>query len=531
MYELSVVIPSKNEEFIGLTIKSLLDNTSDKTEIIAVLDGWDVPIVDIPESPRVKIINLKESIGQRAATNLAVRQSKAKYICKVDAHCAFDEDFDTKMLDAFKEVGDNVTMLPMMLNLHGFDWVCPEGHRRYQSPSGPCKECGKPTTKDIIFKPRSDTPHSTSYRFDKSLHFQYWNEYKKKQVGDLVETMSAQGSCFMMTREKYWSLNICDEAFGSWGQQGTEIACKTWLSGGRLLVNKKTWYAHLFRTQGGDFSFPYPQHESKIAYARKFSRDLFLNNKYPQAIHEFQWLIDKFSPPDWENTELPSRGILFYTNNKLNMKIAKIVRNLIKVNSGDLPVTSVSLKPLDFGNNIVFKGESGYKTMYQQILLGLEAMKEEVVYFCEHDVLYHQDHFNFIPPKKDVWYYNGNYWMLRPDGFAIHYDVSPLSGLVVYRDVAIKHFKERLIMIEKQGFGYYMGFEPFTHGRIKWDFWCEHEIFMPANPNVDLTTGGNMTQKRWTQDRFRKKPKFWEESNDYKIPGWNDLNTLYREVI
>jgi len=26
-------------------------------------------------------------------------------------------------------------------------------------------------------------------------------------------------------------LNVCDEAFGSWGSQGIEVACKFWLSG------------------------------------------------------------------------------------------------------------------------------------------------------------------------------------------------------------------------------------------------------------------------------------------------------------
>jgi len=57
----------------------------------------------------------------------------------------------------------------------------------------------------------------------------------------------------MLTREKYWELNICDESLGSWGSQGIEVACKTWLSGGKCLVNHSTWYAHMFRTQGGDF--------------------------------------------------------------------------------------------------------------------------------------------------------------------------------------------------------------------------------------------------------------------------------------
>jgi hypothetical protein len=64
-----------------------------------------------------------------------------------------------------------------------------------------------------------------------------------------------------------------------------------------VLVNKKTWYAHMFRTQGGDFGFPYPN--PGIEQARAYSRDLWLNNKWDKAVHPLSWLIDKFNPPDW----------------------------------------------------------------------------------------------------------------------------------------------------------------------------------------------------------------------------------------
>jgi len=33
--------------------------------------------------------------------------------------------------------------------------------------------------------------------------------------------------------------NICDEEFGSWGSQGLEVAIKTWLSGGKVMVSHK----------------------------------------------------------------------------------------------------------------------------------------------------------------------------------------------------------------------------------------------------------------------------------------------------
>jgi len=295
MADLSIIIPARNEQFLSCTIEDILSNIEGDTEIIVVLDGcWAEP--PLKDNDRVIIIHHSKSIGQRASCNEAVRLSKAKFVMKVDAHCAFDKGFDVKMT---KLMQDNYTMIPVMRNLHVFDWVCEDGHRRYQSPSGVCRECGKPTKQDIVWIAKTN-PQSTAYYFDKDLHFQYHNEYGKKQKGDLTETMSAQGSCFMLTRDKYNELNICDETWGSWGNQGTEVALKTWLSGGRLLVNRTTWYAHMFRTQGGDFSFPYPQSERLVERARQCSRDIFLNDKWGKAVRPLSWLIERFNPPTWE---------------------------------------------------------------------------------------------------------------------------------------------------------------------------------------------------------------------------------------
>jgi glycosyltransferase involved in cell wall biosynthesis len=293
-YDLSVIIPARNEQFLGETIADILEHIEGNTEVIAVLDGtW--PVKPIPDNPRLTLIQHFQSVGQRAAANEAARLSNAKYIMKVDAHCSFDQGFDMKMMSKME---DDITMIPIMRNLHAFDWVCPNGHRRYQSPSGPCVECGAPTTMDILWHAKK-RPASTCYRFDTDMHFQYWSERGKQLEGDLTETMSIQGSCFLVTRQKYFDLDLCSESFYSWGQQGVEVACKTWLSGGRVLVNRTTWYAHMFRTQGGDFGFPYENDFLEVAKNRKKSKELFAENKWPHAIHSFDWLIDKFNPPDW----------------------------------------------------------------------------------------------------------------------------------------------------------------------------------------------------------------------------------------
>lgn len=234
---------------------------------------------------------------------------------KVDAHCSFDKGFDRKMLEAFKETGDNVTMVPIMRNLWAFDWKCHRcGWKKYQGPTPErCKDCkdSRYMRKKMIWKGKHN-PQSTSYSFNSEPRFQYFEDWKhrpqyvkdKKEKG-LTETMSLQGSCFMLTREKYWELDICDEKLGNWGNQGIEAACKTWLSGGRVLVNHNTWYAHMFRTQGGDFGFPWPNKGRDTQITKRNVKKLIWDNKWPKQEKPLSWLLKKFWPVNgWTEEDL-----------------------------------------------------------------------------------------------------------------------------------------------------------------------------------------------------------------------------------
>jgi glycosyltransferase involved in cell wall biosynthesis len=302
--DLSVIIPARNEIFLQKTIDDILFNSRADTEVIAICDGyWPEP--PIKDHPRVIVVHHTESIGQRAATNEGARISQAKYVMKADAHCAFDEGFDVKLM---KDHQYDWTLVPLMYNLHGFDWKCREcGDRTYQGPRlSQCAKCGKDSLFDIevVWEPRwSRLTHS--WRFDKELHFQYWFEHRKRpetRRGEFIETMSCIGACFFLERERYWELEGLDEKHGSWGQVGTEIACKSWLSGGKLLSSKGTWFAHMFRTNNKGFSFPYPITGKEVGRAKRYSKDLWLNDKWPKAKHKLEWLVERFKPvPDWHD--------------------------------------------------------------------------------------------------------------------------------------------------------------------------------------------------------------------------------------
>jgi glycosyltransferase involved in cell wall biosynthesis len=307
--ELSIIIPSFSEEFLKNTVEDILQHIEADTEVIAVLDGaWAEPA--LTQHPRLNVIYVPDAIGQRAATNLGVKLSKAKYVMKVDAHCAFDQGFDRKMIE---QMQDNWTMVSIMRNLWAFDWKCYHcGWKKYQGPTPEkCGQCGKSDKlhKKMIWKGK-ERPQSTSYCFDSEPHFAYFGDYKRRpeyQEGlkkGLTESMSIQGSCFMCTREKYWELKLCDEEFGSWGNQGIEVACKTWLSGGYVIINHKTWYAHMFRTQGGDFVPEYLGRGNDIKNTKKKVWEFFFNN-WEKQIHPMSWLIEKFMPvADWNNEKI-----------------------------------------------------------------------------------------------------------------------------------------------------------------------------------------------------------------------------------
>jgi glycosyltransferase involved in cell wall biosynthesis len=314
MKDLSILIPARNEIFLTRTIEDILKNIEKDTEVIAVLDGkWAEP--PIPQNDRVNVIKLNNSIGQRASTNLACKLSKAKYVMKVDAHCSFDKGFDRKMLEAFKKTGDNVTMVPIMRNLWAYDWKCYHcGWKKYQGPTPKkCEDCGKgdKIRRKMLWIGKHN-PQSTSYCFDSSPKFTYFEDWKhrpqykkNKKEKKLTETMSLQGSAWMLTRKKYWELGVCDEKFGGWGSQGIEVACKTWLSGGRVIVNHKTWYGHMFRTQGGDFGFPYSISNKDQKKAQNYARDLFFGNIWPKQVRPLSWLVEKFWPvKGWTEEDL-----------------------------------------------------------------------------------------------------------------------------------------------------------------------------------------------------------------------------------
>lgn len=228
-----------------------------------------------------------------------------------------------------------------------------------------------------------------------------------------------------------------------------------------------------------------------------------------------------------------TKGIIYYTDNRLPEKIYSIVQKHILM--AKLPIVSISLKPINFGKNFVLPLTPNIVTMVKQIIKGLEESKADYVFFCEHDVLYPPSHFKFTPPRNDVFYYNANVWRWKyPKNLAIAYNrLICLSGLCVNREFTLAHYKKRLARIEEmhwdldtvrhepewaRKWGYEPGTKKIKRGGFSDD---DFETWESEYPIIDIRHSRTFSPPKVTLDSFRHQPTGWREISLDKIEGWN----------
>lgn len=223
---LSVIIPSYKDPLIFKTTESLIKNSEleeDELEIIWILDGyWNSPLDD----PRVKVIHLGKNRGMREAINAGVRIAEGKYLMRTDEHCEFGKGYDRILTDE-ENIKDNWIVVPRRYFLDPEKW-------------------------EVMDIPYIDYEKMAIAGGDRrKFTATRWESRTKEREEFLVdETMAMQGSAWVMSR-KHWDSVIGElqtEGYGPLYQDSTEMIFKTWQSGGKMMINKKTWYAHKHRS-------------------------------------------------------------------------------------------------------------------------------------------------------------------------------------------------------------------------------------------------------------------------------------------
>src|SRR3990167_671067 len=176
MIRLSILIPARDEEYLEQTVDDIFKHAETDPEIL-----WEEDL---------------QPIGQRALTNKLAQRATGDFLMKIDAHCSFSQGFDRIMLE---DANENDLLAIDLRDLDVENWT--------MNP--------EPLTSQVVF--------DTDFELKSA----------PEKPGLIAETQCIHGLGFMVSRKKYFELNLVDESFGSWGLMGLEVPLKVWLSGGK----------------------------------------------------------------------------------------------------------------------------------------------------------------------------------------------------------------------------------------------------------------------------------------------------------
>lgn len=272
--ELSIIIPSRTDTYLQKTIDDLIAKAEGEIEIIVVLDGY-WPETFNWQKDKVVVIHHgtpESNKGMRASINLGMSYARGKYVMKLDEHCMVAYGFDKKLIADCED-----------------DWIVVPRRYRLDADNWKIIKDGRPPIDYMYIENKGGYLHGT-----------LWNEKAKERKDIMIDDlMTFQGSCWFMNKS-YWEKigPMDDENYGQFANEAQELGNKAWLSGGRVVVNKKTWYAHWHKDRSG-YNFTNAQQKAfneSVEKGRKYSSDFWLNNKWDKRIHDYQWLEEKFAP-------------------------------------------------------------------------------------------------------------------------------------------------------------------------------------------------------------------------------------------
>jgi len=248
---LSVIIPSYKDPFLNKTIEDILQNSGlgDDIEIIVVFDGyWGTPLAD----NRIRYVHLGRNRGMRGAINAGVSVARGTYLMRTDEHCKYAPGFAKEMLSVIQP---NWIMTAKRYFLDPYKWEVMD-------------------VEPFIYeklKIRSNEDGS-----DVKFEGQRWKSRDRERKDIMVdETFAFQGSFWIMPHQ-WWKDVIKElqtEGYGPHLQDSHEMHFKTWQAGGKIIVDKNTWFAHKHWTFNRTHQNGTPENPAEAEKSFKYALD------------------------------------------------------------------------------------------------------------------------------------------------------------------------------------------------------------------------------------------------------------------
>lgn len=286
--KVSIIIPSRNETHEvapGVTVlqrmvQDIYEKATGEFEVLVGFDG--PPYQSFPDYPNLKVLKLPDPIGLKPMVNMLAGLATGKYLYKSDSHCMFGKGFD-EILQADME--DNWLVMPRfyVLDAEKWDWQ-DDRHYDYFYLSCPLTDPDQ-----FKFKAGGHWPERTAER-----------EGKPELMID--ETIQMHGSGWFVSKSFFWDClkGMSSEGYDNFGMEPPELCLKTWLGpwDGKVMVNKKTWYAHMHK--GKERPRGWPLSKERIFNSYDYAATYWMSDSWKQRAHDIEWLIERFMPmPTW----------------------------------------------------------------------------------------------------------------------------------------------------------------------------------------------------------------------------------------
>src|SRR4030042_3668487 len=211
--------------------------------------------------------------------------------------------------------------------------------------------------------------------------------------------------------------------------------------------------------------------------------------------------------------------IIYYSSCREKTDFEKRVQeNILKV-CGNIPIISVSQKPIDCGNNICVGdvGVSGFNC-FRQIQIACKAAKTKFVISTEADCLYPPDYFQFVPERDDRCYRNSNLYVM-PDtrDYFFYKGGGATHAQVIGREFYLKRLEE-LFKWAPQWSTEEKNFPKERFGKA--DIFDRIKYFRTENPVIQIKTHRGM--RYYTSS---------DRTPIYNLPYWGEGKALRRQYI
>ncbi len=206
-----------------------------------------------------------------------------------------------------------------------------------------------------------------------------------------------------------------------------------------------------------------------------------------------------------------TKAIIYLTSNRENPIFEEKIQVDLLTKCGDIPIVSVSQKPIDLGKNICVGdvGVSGFNFI-RQVLIACENTNADYVIHAEADCLYSSDYFTVEPPRLDTCSRNSNVYVQKYGRDYVCKKKGSTFSSIVGREFYIKRLKE--LFKGQPTWNTEMKNFPKEIGKLYFD---HYEYFETRFACISFKTGRGMRKHSPSSE----KPEYW-------LPYWGKIKDL-----